>query len=66
MEICMTTESRLESLKKFMLENLPNDRTRHCLLEILAVLQEQKQGDIISAIPRKKGLRHGTNEKNLS
>jgi hypothetical protein len=61
----MTTENRLETLKKFMLENLPNDRVRHALLEIVAVLQEQKQESIMLETHRKKGTRNGPNEKDL-
>jgi hypothetical protein len=62
----MTPKPRLEVLKKFVLENLPNDRVRHALLEIVVVLQEQKQESIMLETHRKKGIRNGPNEKNLS
>jgi hypothetical protein len=58
----MTPDNRLDTLKKFILESLPNDRVRHALLEIIGVLQEQKPDGIMHVTPRKKGLRHGTKE----
>ena len=58
----MTPDNRLDTLKKFILESLPNDRVRHALLEIIGVLQEQKPDGIIDPIPRKRVARHGTKE----
>ena len=58
----MTPDDRLDTLKKFILESLPNDRVRHALLEIIGVLQEQKPDVIIAPIPRKRVARHGTKE----